>query len=159
MDTTSTLTFAAAAPIIALIMGIALNALPTKFALPARALPLVAVLLSAVYGAVLYYGGTYTGSIAEFIVVALTVGYAAAGIYQHGSEFSNVSFQNPFVVTPPPAPTAPVTSQAQIDALVQTAVAKLAAQSSAPVISPFVSTISAAPDSYVAPQSAAQPPV
>ncbi len=120
MNTSATITFAAAAPIIAVVMGIVLNALPTKISPAPKVLPLIAVVLAAAYGAVLWQGGTFTGSTPEFIVTALTVGYAAAGIYQHGSTFSNVSFQNPFVVTPTPAAPVPLTAE-QIQAMITSA--------------------------------------
>lgn len=71
------LTFASAAPFIAILVGL----IKSYIELPSRIIPPLILLLVILWGIVLWVSGYYDGDLAVFIVTAITVAAAASGIH------------------------------------------------------------------------------
>lgn len=73
------LTFASAAPFVALIIQLILKPLAPDFINGTRT-PIVAFAVACLWGALLWTSGLFTGNAAEFIFLAVNVAAAAAGV-------------------------------------------------------------------------------
>lgn len=73
------LTFASAAPFVALIIQLILKPLAPDFIHGTRT-PIVAFVVACLWGALLWASGLFTGNAAEFIFLAVNVAAAAAGV-------------------------------------------------------------------------------
>jgi hypothetical protein len=75
-DFDSALQFAAAAPFIVMILGI----IKSYFALQPKILPLLAIGLSAIWGAILWQANYFDGDLPTYILTTFLVGTSASGI-------------------------------------------------------------------------------
>ncbi len=83
------LSFSAAAPFIAMLIGL----IKSVVDIPKRWIPLIAVGLAFAWGGILVVSDVDVGNVAQFVVTATTVGVAASGLQSIARTIDNTSLR------------------------------------------------------------------
>ena len=120
MDTQSALSYASAAPFIALLLAYVFSTVPTT--IDHKYIPLCALALTTIWGVVLWQSNYWEGTAAVFIVTDITVAYAVGGIMSQARNIGTVNFV--------PAPKLPQLSPDEV-AIVSARLAQIRAEAAA----------------------------
>jgi len=89
MDTQSAVSFAVAAPFIAMAMSLITQFVPVE--VPVRWNPLISFGITLAWGFVLWFSDYWNGDLAVFIVTTITVTYAVIGLRSQANQIPGVN--------------------------------------------------------------------